>query len=164
MKNKQQEYKHQWYLKNKEKSLQRAKEHYQNNKEEKIAYQKKWREENREKHRAYSRGWAKDNPERAKERLMQWYKDNPGIRAFYKSKRKAQILQATPDWLSDFDMLKIKCIYQVCAMRNKESEVAWHVDHVVPLQGKTVCGLHVPWNLKVIPAKDNMAKGNKFND
>lgn len=160
---KEQEYKYQWYLKNKEKALKRSKEHYQNNKEKKIAYQKEWRENNREKHREYSKEWNKANPERASLRLKEWYKKNPGIRSFYSSQRKAQVSRATPVWLTSYDVLRIQCIYQLCAMRNKESDIQWHVDHEIPLRGKTVCGLHVPWNLRVIPASENMAKGNKYN-
>lgn len=159
----QAEYKKQWYLKNKEKCIQRSKEHYQQNKEQKIEYQRKWREENREAHREYSRQWNKRNPEKAKQRLEEWFKANPSARSLYGARRRAQFLNATPDWLSDSELLAIKCIYQVCAMRNKESDVPWHVDHIVPLQGKEVCGLHVPWNLRVIPAKENMAKGNRYN-
>jgi hypothetical protein len=164
MEDKIKEYKKQWALKNKEKIQKKSKEHYEKNKAKKIEYQRQWREENREKHRAYSRQWQQENKEKAKERLIQWYKDHPGMRAFYSSTRKKHIYQATPSWLTEFDYTQIKCIYQVCSLRNNESDDSWHVDHVVPIRGKTVCGLHVPWNLRVITAKENMTKSNKHYD
>ena len=68
----------------------------------------------------------------------------------------------TPQWLTEFDLLAIKCKYQVAAMLNRESSDRWDVDHIVPLNGKTVSGLHVPWNLQVIKSELNKQKGNRI--
>ena len=78
------------------------------------------------------------------------------------ARRKAKKLLATPKWLSASDLIAIKCKYSLATMFTTYSGVAHAVDHIVPLQGKTVCGLHVPWNLKVITALDNLKKGNKL--
>jgi 5-methylcytosine-specific restriction endonuclease McrA len=79
------------------------------------------------------------------------------------AKRKAAKLQAIPDWLSEFDLVAIQCKYSVSKMLTKHGYEKYAVDHIVPLQGKTVCGLHVPWNLQVITASENSKKGNRFN-
>jgi len=93
-----------------------------------------------------------------------WQKRNKGTVNANTRKYQASKLQRTPSWLSEFDILKMKCLYQVAAMRSSESGEEWHVDHIVPLQGKTVSGLHVPWNLRVVSRFENRSKGNKYDD
>ena len=82
--------------------------------------------------------------------------------AAYEALRRAKKLQRTPTWLTTFDKLKIECMYKIAAMLTRENEELWHVDHVIPLQGKLVSGLHVPNNLQVMRAIDNIAKNNKY--
>jgi hypothetical protein len=76
--------------------------------------------------------------------------------------RKKVIKQRAPQWLTSFDRLKIRCMYQLAAMYTRENSEPWHVDHVIPLQGLKVSGLHVPNNLRVIRGLDNIKKKNKY--
>lgn len=76
------------------------------------------------------------------------------------AKRKAQVKLRTPSW-ADTD--KIKSYYEVCAFFNEvNGYIKYHVDHVIPLQGSVVSGLHVENNLQIIPWLDNIRKKNKF--
>lgn len=70
----------------------------------------------------------------------------------YVAKRRAEKIKATPKWAVLKD---INEFYKNCPEGH-------HVDHVVPLKGKNVCGLHVSNNLQYLPARDNLIKGNKF--
>ncbi len=78
--------------------------------------------------------------------------------AAHAAKRKARKLQASPQWA---DQTKIAEIYAMCDEITRRTKIAHHVDHIVPLQGKTVCGLHVEYNLQIITAKENIRKHNK---
>jgi transposase-like protein len=69
-------------------------------------------------------------------------------------RRRAALRRATPKWLSKADRRAIKHIYA-------NRPIGYHVDHIEPLQGKDVCGLHVPWNLQYLPARRNICKGNR---
>lgn len=90
-----------------------------------------------------------------------WYKNMP-LRAYHQAKRRSVKLNATPDWLSESQKEEILNLYwlsqDLCRVTGEE----YHVDHIIPLQGKLVCGLHVPWNLQVLPSDINFAKGNKL--
>lgn len=68
--------------------------------------------------------------------------------------------QATPVWA---DHKLIKAIYAEAARLSDETGVPHAVDHIVPLRGRNVCGLHTHHNLQVITAKENRMKGNRFS-
>ena len=79
------------------------------------------------------------------------------------AKYKAAKLKATPAWLSAEQLAKIQARYLEAAWMTRRSGIPHHVDHIVPLQGETVCGLHVPWNLRVIAREFNVRKQNRSN-
>jgi hypothetical protein len=95
--------------------------------------------------------------EKARARTKIWQKNNPDRMRFYANKRRCAEIQATPYWC---DQEAIKIIYAEAVRLENETGVLQHVDHIIPLHGKTVCGLHVPWNLQVIPAEENQRKYN----
>jgi len=78
------------------------------------------------------------------------------------AKRNAIKLGATPSWLNKDQLQEIKVFYKLSQILTEATPFPWHVDHIYPLQGENSCGLHVPWNLQVIPAHLNMSKGNKL--
>jgi uncharacterized protein YdaU (DUF1376 family) len=81
-------------------------------------------------------------------------------RAALQAIRHARRLHATPPWLTAAHKSQIVEIYERARRVSVETGVAQHVDHIVPLRGESVCGLHVPWNLQVIPAYQNIRKSN----
>ena len=81
--------------------------------------------------------------------------------AYYRSARyRAKKQQATPKWVS---AVSLAVIYKRAKEISEETGVPHHVDHIVPLNSKLVCGLHVPANLQIIPWYENVRKGNKFD-
>jgi ATPase subunit of ABC transporter with duplicated ATPase domains len=106
---------------------------------------------------------AKELYEKNKERRMQqsrdWKKRNPEAAALMSrvaaSKRNAKKKKATPPWLAKEHLDAIKAVYIEAERLTLETGIRHEVDHIVPLSGKTVSGLHVPWNLRAIPAVEN---------
>ena len=104
-------------------------------------------------------------PEKAhllNKKTAEWkLKNKPLLRANY-AKRRSSILNATPKWLKEIDFERIKNCYKLAELQSKITGLQWHVDHIIPLQGKEVCGFHVPNNLRAIPWLENVKKGNKL--
>lgn len=88
----------------------------------------------------------------ARERSRAWRKANPRHHLFLTRTAKAAKAQRTPSWA---DLDKIKEIYMNCPPGH-------HVDHIIPLRGKNISGLHVAENLQYLPANENISKNNRF--
>ncbi len=107
--------------------------------------------------RKYSEDWAKNNPDKILEAGRRAYKKDPSKAAARYAKRRATKKHATPKWV---DSKKLNEIYLFARQKTQLTGTQWEVDHIVPLNGKNVCGLHVPWNLRVILASENRRKRN----
>jgi len=109
------------------------------------------------------RNWSNkpDVKARGLKRLNAYDKQYPDRHLARTRKRQLAKLNRIPKWLTESDWLNIKCKYSVANMLSRESGKKYHVDHIIPLQGKLVSGLHVPSNIRVIPATENVKKSNK---
>jgi hypothetical protein len=141
----------------------------------KVSQWQKLHPEKAAKNRA---NWRNRNPGLAAKRASDWYHDNidqhkatmaamfaekPHLRAELSSIARAAKLKRTPKWLSKDEKWMIGEIYHLADVRTKATGIAWHVDHIIPLRGEFVSGLHTPYNLQVIPAIDNLRKSNRYD-
>lgn len=119
-----------------------------------------FREQNRERLRLVQAEWRARNPEAEKAKGAKWSANNRGTKAANLARYRAALLRRTPDW-ADVDL--IRKVYEYCAALNTFGKAGFHVDHIYPIRGKTVSGLHVALNLQVLPGFQNMAKGNRVS-
>lgn len=123
---------------------------------------RKWATQNKEKVAAYDKKYREENPEVIRAIARQAYQRRPHVFKEAARRRIAACKQATPNWLSKEDKAAIQYIYAWCHYATQSTGVKHHVDHIHPLKGKNVCGLHVPWNLTVLTAHENSRKSNKL--
>jgi post-segregation antitoxin (ccd killing protein) len=116
----------------------------------------------RESSLEHSRLAYQANAEERKAKQRLWSKTNRGIANALSKRYRLKKAKATPLWLTPEQIYNMQCTYKVAAQLSETSSQKWHVDHIVPIRGKDVCGLHVPWNLQLLPAKMNMQKGNRI--
>ena len=108
---------------------------------------------------AIRRAWSAENREKIYERNKAYRIANSGKYRAHAMKRVAAKNNATPPWSNLDDIL---FFYEEAARLTAKTGIPHQVDHIVPLQGKTVCGLHVVWNLQVLPAVENQSKNNHY--
>ncbi len=131
-----------------------AKEYYKKTKEKQNLIGKIWRANNKEKVRQKINKWRNNNPERTKEidKKVKRKRVILGLRAAENAKRRAALLQRI---LPGTDLEAIKRFYQNCPK-------GMTVDHIIPLQGKTISGLHKVENLQYLTLSENSSKTNKY--
>ncbi len=125
------------YLKNKTATNARTKLYYETNKSKVLSKKQEY---------------YKKNAEKMNEWQLQYARNNKGLYKAIKAKYRAAKLKATPKWAN---LEKIQEIYKNCP-------IGYHVDHIIPLQGENICGLHIETNLQYLPASENCRKGNKY--
>lgn len=133
------------------------------NKEKRSESKKRSVAKHREKVRARMANWYAKNREIVAQKRKIWCAANkPKIYASNAARRAAELL-ATPPWVSAYQS-ELEAIYFERLRVDAQTGVKHHVDHIYPLKGKNSCGLHVPWNLRIIPASENIRKKNKEPD
>lgn len=149
-----------YYAKNKAKIGAKQKVYNSNNKKSVVAKQQEWLVNNPDARKKHSKAYYNNNKDVCRERNKIWAKANPNKRREYLASYRAAKLKATPLWV---DVEALSEVYSDCNDLQWLSEEPLEVDHIVPLQGKNVCGLHIAENLQIITQSQNRAKGNKYN-
>jgi hypothetical protein len=118
----------------------------------------------REANRLRSKAWREANKDRARSKVSEWQRQNRSRCTAIGMKYIAAKKSASPDWINEDMEEQINNIYWLADDLKKVSPDDYHVDHILPLQGRDICGLHVPWNLQVLPSDINIGKGNRTNE
>jgi hypothetical protein len=108
--------------------------------------------------------WLAENGERNLEHKRKWRKENPAAVRASRMARYASQTNGTPAWLTRAQKQQILQFYKRAAQMTRDLGMKYEVDHIVPIRGRIVCGLHVPWNLQILTRSENAKKHNKFVD
>jgi hypothetical protein len=110
---------------------------------------------------SYKRRWYDANVERERAKEKRRYAANPAAKAARVKVRQLRKLRAVPPWA---DHTAIRKIYEQARARARTEGIAYHVDHIIPIRGRNVCGLHVETNLQIVEAAQNLKKAARFTD
>lgn len=153
-----------WELSNKARRAYQRRIRFVAKREELRAYDAARYAADPEKSRAASRAWRAANIDRVRAQAVEWAKQNPHKVRAQAARRRAAKLRATPSWYGDADRSVELGLCEMATALERATGEKWHVDHIYPIRGKDVCGLHVWQNLRVIPATLNISKHNRMDD
>lgn len=129
------------------------------NKAQFRAYAKEWRRENADRNSVVTKRWAAQNQEEIRARNKRYRQEHRAELAAHVRLRQCSKINATPKWV---DKNAILVFYKEAKRLTAATGVLHHVDHIYPLKSKVMCGLHVPANLQLLTAAENIAKNNRF--
>jgi hypothetical protein len=119
-------------------------------------------QKNKQKVAEKSKMWIAKNKERAALNRRLWKQKNADLNRFYSLNRIASKKNRTMKWDKELTDLVMKEAHHLAKLREAVTGFKWHVDHVIPMNGKSVSGLHVWNNIQVIPASANVQKHNSY--
>lgn len=122
-------------------------------------YKRQWFEKNKQRALNTYYEWVSLNKERVLAAKRRYRANHPVSGRVHVVARRAARLQRTVPWA---DQNIIRFFYATRAYISQQTGGQWHVDHIIPMRGRNVSGLHTHHNLRVIPAVENMKKGNRF--
>lgn len=131
-----------------------------NNPDRRKQIQSKYRKNNPEAVIMSNKNYVVNNKDKVSAYSKHWKKSNPAKVGAYSRKRRTRSDRAYVSWANS---KSIDAIYAMSKFLTAVVGVQYHVDHIIPLQGKKVSGLHVENNLAIVFAKDNLSKGNKYD-
>lgn len=127
-----------------------------------LAKNAEYKRRNREKISEYNALRYRKIKSQHNAQMKIWRQFNLPLQAQYQAEYRFSKLKQTPAWLTEEHKQEIRDIYEAAHELSKVFPYKLHVDHIVPLRGDNASGLHVPWNLQLLPAAANLSKSNKL--
>ena len=136
---------------------------YEANKSTHNVRVKRWQEANKDKVKIDAKAWNAANPEKVKAKQRRYIKKHPDAYTARAVASVAKRAKRVPQWLTSDDRWMMREAYNLAKLRTQLFGFTWEVDHIIPLRGDLVSGLHVPTNLQVIPKSENRSKRNHYS-
>lgn len=151
-----------WRTANPEKYLVSVQKWIDNNRELHGTRVRRWQDANKDKVRADAKAWVAANPEKVKAKALRHIKKHPDAYTARSVASAAKRAKRVPQWLTSDDRWMMREAYSLAKLRTELFGFKWEVDHIIPLRGNLVSGLHVPTNLQVLPKTENRNKRNHY--
>lgn len=148
-----------YYNENKDELKPKMVENYYENRGARISYKRRYDHEKKDEIRARRLERYSRNKEKFRAQARSWAKENRHKASAANAKRRATLARAALN-LSDDHKNEVYDIYWLARDLKACTGYDYHVDHIIPLNGKGICGLHVPWNLQILPSHINQRKYN----